>query len=345
MQITPRTLQSTAELDQQITQPPTKVVEAIAGCPGDFVVLGAGGKMGFHIARMLQRSLAELGRQQTLTVVSRFSSSSARHSFQQLGFQVIPADLSLQADLDRLPLAENVIFLAGVKFGTASDPGQLQRLNVTMPAMVAEKYRQSRIVALSTGCVYSFTTPQSGGSKESSPTNPPGQYARSCLGREQAFFRGSEKHGTPCALVRLNYSIDLRYGVLVDLAQDVLAGRPVDLSTGYVNVIWQGDAVAYILQCFSQLDSPPRVLNVTGAETLSVRQIASQFAERFGCQVSFTGRESESAWLSNSARAHQLFGVPRISVSQMMDWIADWLKRGNPTLNKPTQFQNREGSY
>jgi nucleoside-diphosphate-sugar epimerase len=235
--------------------------------------------------------------------------------------------------------------MAGVKFGTSSAAGLLKRLNAVMPELVAEHYRGSRIVALSTGCVYSFTAPESGGSTEDAATDPPGVYAQSCLQRERAFINGSQTHGTKCALVRLNYSIDLRYGVLVDIAQQVKAGTPIDVTTGYVNVIWQGDAVAQILQCLPLADSPPLVINVTGAETLAVRELATQFADRFGCIAEFTGTEAATCWLNNSARARELFGEPRVCVRQMMDWIADWIDRGGETLGKPTQFQTRDGNY
>ena len=218
-------------------------------------------------------------------------------------------------------------------------------MNVVAPELAVDHFRRSRIVALSTGCVYSFTTVESGGSRESDPTDPPGAYAASCLGRERAFAAGSKLHGTQVALVRLNYSVELRYGVLVDLAKDVLAGRPVNVETAHVNVIWQGDAVAHILGCLPLASSPPLVLNVTGADVLRVRDLAARFGRRFGLAVSFSGQEAESAWLNNASRSHELFGKPRISVEQMIEWIVDWVQRGGETLDKPTQFQTRDGNY
>ncbi len=336
---------TTDELDERITRPSDAVVQAIAECDGDFAVLGAAGKMGYHVSRMLTRALDRLGRSDRVLTVSRFSDPPARQRFEAAGFTTIAADLSDPDQVVQVPLARNVIYLAGVKFGTSTAPDLLDRMNVQMPRLIAERFRDARTVALSTGCVYSFVTPESGGSTEQDPTDPPGDYARSCLGREHAFVEGSKRHGTPCALVRLNYSIDLRYGVLVDLAQKVMAGEPIDVTTGYVNVIWQGDAVAQILQCFSVLGSPPRIINVTGTEVLPVRDLAKRFAERLGVAVSFHGQEAPTAWLSNSGRAEQWFGPPQVGVDQMIDWIAQWLTDGGATYSKPTHFENRSGQY
>ena len=214
-----------------------------------------------------------------------------------------------------------------------------------MPRLIAEQYKDSRIVALSTGCVYDFIDVASGGSTEESPTNPPGDYAISCLGREEAFVDRSTQWGSLSSLIRLNYSNELRYGVLVDIAANVLSGKPVAVDTGYVNVIWQGDAVEHIVRSLEHATCPPFVLNVTGPETLSVRELALAFGERFGRTPQFSGTESQTAWLSNASRSHELFGPPPVSVDTMIDWIADWLQRGGPTLNKPTKFEVRGGDY
>jgi nucleoside-diphosphate-sugar epimerase len=238
-----------------------------------------------------------------------------------------------------------VVFLAGVKFGTSSSPDLLHRMNVSMPELVAQHYRHSRIAALSTGCVYAFTTPQSGGSTEDSSVDPPGAYAQSCLGREQAFIYGSEKYQTPCALVRLNYSVELRYGVLVDIAQRVYAGLPVSVETGYVNVIWQGDAVRQIIRCLPLASSPPLILNVTGCQTLSVRELAEQFGKAFDKPVRTQGTETPTAWLSNNGRAVSHFGKPQTDTDTMIHWIAQWIAQGGPLLDKPTHFENRSGAF
>lgn len=339
------TPETTAELDELISTPTDAVIEAVGQCDGRFAVLGAGGKMGFHVSLMLRRALEKLNRREPVVTVSRFGSVETRQQFANAGFETVCADLSSADEISELPEYENVFYLAGVKFGTSGNPELLTRMNVLMPQLVARHFQRSRIVALSTGCVYSFTTPESGGSTEDSPTDPPGEYAQSCKGREAAFRDASEQFGTRSCLIRLNYSIDLRYGVLVDIAQKVRAGLPVDVSTGYANVIWQGDATAHIIQTLPYAAAPPFVLNVTGPETLSVRDIAHMFAERFGCGPTIEGEEQSTAWLSNASKSHSLFGRPRVGIEQMTSWIADWLEQGGETLNKPTHFEVRDGDY
>lgn len=336
---------SVEELDELISRPSEAVQTALSICPGRFIVLGAGGKMGLHVSQMLQRALSGIGWDEPVMVVSRFENTETRDRFEAADFDVISADLSDPHQVAALPDAENVYFLAGVKFGTSSRPDLLQRMNIDMPRLIADRYRSSRIVALSTGCVYAFSSPLSGGPTEDDPTDPPGDYARSCLGREGAFREASDRYGTRCVLIRLNYSVELRYGVLVDIAQKVLAEAPVSLDMGYANVIWQGDAIAHIIQSLPRANSPPLVLNVTGAEILRVHDVARGFAERLGKEVRLEGTEAPTAWLSNASRSHQMFGAPKVSLNQMMDWIADWLKRGGPTLNKPTHFEVRSGGY
>ncbi|MCB1087834.1 MAG: NAD(P)-dependent oxidoreductase, partial [Verrucomicrobiae bacterium] len=223
--------------------------------------------------------------------------------------------------------------------------GMLERFNVEMPRRVAERYPDSRLVALSTGCVYPFVPPASGGSKETDGTDPVGDYAISCLGRETAFCEAADRRGTMSALIRLNYAIDLRYGVLVDIAQKVLAGVPIDVTMGHVNVIWQGDALAHTVQALTRVSAPPFILNVTGSGILEVRDLANRFGERLGKEVEITGTEAETAWLNDASLSHQLFGQPRVSVDEMIDWIATWLEAGGGTLGKPTHFETRDGNY
>ena len=340
--MSPRTTQ---ELDDLLSRPSNGVLQTIRDSPGRFAVLGAGGKMGFHVGRMLQRALDDAGRTEQVLAVSRFGSDQKRKQFEDSNFDVHVADMSDPKQASQLPDAENVFFLAGIKFGTSSNPALVEQMNVTMPRLVAERYMNSRIVALSTGCVYEYVAPNSGGSTETSTTNPPGEYAQSCLGREQAFVDNSLRNGTPTSLIRLNYSNEPRYGVLVDIAQKVLTDAEVSLDMGYVNVIWQGDAVAHVIQSLSHAASPPFVLNVTGEQILRVRDLANMFGERFGKSPKFTGHPNETAWLNNASHSHRMFGKPSVSVEQMVDWIADWLKRGGETLNKPTRFEVRNGDY
>ena len=336
---------STAELDELISRPDDRVLAALRNAPGDCMVIGAGGKMGFHVCRMLQRGFAAIGRGQRVFAVSRFRDAAARRVFDDAGIEVIACDAGEPQQLARLPDVGHLFFLAGVKFGTSDNPQLLQRLNVELPQRVAERFRDATIVALSTGCVYAMTTPASGGSREDSPTDPPGDYARSCLGREQAFCSASRENGTRCTLIRLNYSIDLHYGVLVDIAQAILRGEPVHVETGYVNVIWQGDAVSHIIQSLGLAAAPPAILNVTGSEVLSVRALAQKIAARLDRPLQIAGEESSTAWLSNAGRAHELFGAPRVSLDQMIDWTCNWLLAGRPTWNKPTHFEARSGDF
>ncbi len=338
----PRTLD---ELDELMTRPDAGVIETIDALPGDILVLGAGGKMGYHLSRMLLRAIQHHGRSDRVIAVSRFSDPQVKEQFEAHGLTTLPADLSNPEQLSALPDAPFVFFLAGVKFGTSNQPELLEKMNIHMPQDVAERFRDARIVALSTGCVYSFSTPQSGGSVESDPTDPPGAYAQSCLGREEAFRTASTKWNTPVSLIRLNYAIDLRYGVLLDIAQKVYRREPVSVEMGYVNVIWQADAIRHIIQSLRETASPPAVFNVTGPGVLCTRDLALGFAERFGCSVVLEGTEQPSAWLSNSAKACQLFGEPQVTIEQMMDWTAAWVEQNGPTLEKPTHFEVRSGSF
>jgi len=334
-------------LDDFMSRPRERALAALAETEGNIGVLGAGGKMGFHLALMLRRGLEANGQsdRRKVVAVSRFGSAAARAKFESQGIATISADLGEAHQLASLPEFPNVFFLAGVKFGTAHEPGLLEKFNVVMPRLVAERFQKSRIAALSTGCVYSFVSPKTGGSSEESPTKPVGDYAISCLGRETAFREAADQWGTRSALIRLNYAIDLRYGVLVDIAQKVVAGLPVDLSTGFVNVIWQGDALAHIIEALPYAGAPPFVINVTGPGILGVRDLATGFGERFGKMPVLVGEETETAWLNDASKAHALFGKPEVTVDEMIEWIATWLESGGETLGKPTHFEARDGKY
>jgi nucleoside-diphosphate-sugar epimerase len=294
---------------------------------------------------MLQRALAHLGRPADLLAVSRFTTLHDRADFDRHGIATRAADLCDPAALAALPEAPTVFFLAGVKFGTSAAPELLRRINVELPGLVAERFRRSRIVAYSTGCVYPFVRPDSGGATEATPTAPVGDYAASCLGREIAFAEASRRHGTRVVLIRLNYSVEFRYGVLVDLALKVQRGLPVDVTTGYFNVIWQRDGVDHTIRALELAGSPAVPLNITGPEILSVRAVAARCGELFGRPVTFTGQEADTAWLNNAAASHRRFGLPPTSVEQMQRWIVAWLQRGGDTWGKPTAFEQREGKF
>lgn len=331
-----------AELDDLLSTPRPETAAALVRCPGDIVVLGAGGKMGPTLARMAARAAAD-GRR--VTAVSRWSSPAAESALNRAGVGTLRADLLDRADVDRLPDAPNVIFMAGQKFGTTGAPAQTWAMNTIVPANCAERYKNSRIVAFSTGNVYALTPVGAGGSLESDALGPVGEYAASCVGRERVFELYAERFGTRVAIVRLNYSIDLRYGVLVDVATKVKRGDAVSLDMGYVNVIWQGDANRVALECLPHAAAPPFVVNVTGGERLSVREIAEWFGRRFGVSATLTGTERADALLSNTDRMRTTFSAPSTSTNEMLDRVADWVERGGALLGKPTKFEARDGNF
>lgn len=312
---------------------------------GEVLVLGAGGKMGLHVSAMLARADADAGRQCRITAVSRFSTVHGREAFEEFGIRTIACDLEEDAALAALPDAPNIIFMAGAKFGTSGRTDLLRRMNEELPRRVAGRFPGARILVFSTGCVYSMVSVETGGSTESDPTDPPGEYAKSCLQRECAFAEASEKHGTKAILIRLNYSTEFRYGVLVDIAQKVRDGQPVDLETGWVNVIWQRDAVDQILRAFPLASSPASVLNITGPQILRVRDLAEEFGRIFGVTPVFQGEEGAVCWLNNAAKSHRLFGVPPTSIGEMIHRTAVWIKDGGQTFGKPTGFENRSGKF
>ncbi len=332
-------------IDDFLSLPTPRVLEVVARTPGPFLVLGAGGKIGLHLCLMLRQALNQLGRTDRVLAVSRFSTLRDRADFEQRGVETFACDLSDGRSVEQLEDAPTVFFLAGVKFGTASSPALLHAINVEIPQRVADRFAHSRIVAYSSGCVYPFVTPGSGGAREDTPPAPVGDYAASCLAREQAFTRVAAAHGTAVALIRLNYSVEFRYGLLVDIAQMVHERRAVDVTTGHVNVIWQTDAVAHSIQALESAGSPAVPLNVTGGETLSVRDLAQRFGAAFEVPVEITGAESDTAWLNNASHSHRLFGPPLTSVDQMVAWITAWLKRGGETWGKPTGFERRDGRF
>ncbi|MDX1285497.1 MAG: hypothetical protein R3182_10815, partial [Draconibacterium sp.] len=235
--------------------------------------------------------------------------------------------------------------LAGMKFGSEDNLSLTWAMNSYMPGLVAETFKDSRIVAFSTGCVYPLVSIESGGSKETDTPEPIGEYAQSCLGRERMFEYGSLKYGTPSLILRLNYSVELRYGVLVDIALKVKNGVPIDLNMGHFNVIWQGDSNNYTLRSLEKVESPTRILNITGEDILKVKDIAKQFGTLFNKKPEFVGTESETALLNNSQLVFDFFGKPKVPVNKTVEWIAGWLKTERKLLNKPTHFEVRDGKY
>ncbi len=312
---------------------------------GDLLILGAGGKMGPSLAQRARRAADQAGVSKRIIAVSRFSDRAAEKLLQECGVETISADL---LDFDRLatlPDAPNLVFMAGRKFGSAGAPHLTWATNAALPARVAERYRNSKIVAFSSGNVYPFVPVAGGGATEETAPGPIGEYAQSVLARERLFEFFSDRYQTPFCLLRLNYAIDLRYGVLLDIGNNVFAGRPVNVSMGHVNTIWQGDANSVCLRSFSLCQSPPAVLNLTGPEVLSVREIALRFGELLGRPPVFEGQAADTALLNNAGQCHSLFGYPSVTADELIEWTAHWIRTSGPTWNKPTHFEAREGRF
>lgn len=334
------------EIELLLSTPTAGAIEAARALPGDTMVLGVGGKMGTTIAVMLRRALDAAGRKDaTVTGVSRFSRPEARAALEELGVRTLACDLADAAQVEALPATANVLYLAGQKFGTDSAPGLSWIQNTVVPAIVAQRFKDSRIVVFSTGCVYPFVPVIGPGANEAEPVAFLGEYASTCVGRERVFGHYSSEFGTRVLLYRLNYSVELRYGVLVDIALKVLNGETVDVSMGWLNCIWQGDACARAIQCLAHTASLPRILNITGPEKLSIRALAEEFGRRFDRVPVLTGAEAPTAWLSDASESIRLFGPPTTGVPAMMDMIVDYLRAGGHLLGKPTHFETRSGKF
>jgi nucleoside-diphosphate-sugar epimerase len=338
-------IENIEHLEELLSEPTEAAVEALARLEGDLILLGVAGKMGPTLAHMARRASDRAGVRRRILGVARFSDAHIEAWLQNRGVETIRCDLLDADQLDRLPDVPNVIFMTGMKFGSTGQEARTCAMNCWLPAMVCRKYRRSRIVAFSTGNVYGLVPVRGGGSVESDPLNPVGEYAMSCLGRERLVEHFSRTYQTPVSLLRLNYATEMRYGVLVDLAQRVYEGQPVDLAMGHLNAIWQADANAMALATFGRVSVPPFVLNIAGPELLSLRRVAEQFGLLLGRSLTFRGVESADALLNNGQLGHRLFGYPRISARQMIHWIADWIGRGGQTLGKPTHFEVRDGTY
>jgi len=340
-----RAIADEAHLDELLSEPSQQVVDTLERLDGDILVLGAGGKMGPTLARMARRAADQAGSTRRVIGVSRFASGAQEAALHTHGVETIRCDLLDQDAVGRLPVAPNVVFMAGRKFGSTGAESLTWAMNCLVPAAVCRRFEASRIVAFSTGNVYGLTPAGRGGSRETDVPAPVGEYAMSCLGRERVFEHFSLTRGTRVAILRLNYAVEMRYGILVDLAQRVLAGQPIDLAMGYVNVIWQADANRMALCALAQAASPPLVVNLAGTDELSVRVVTESLARALGRPASFTGVESPDALLSNGARGWSLLGPPRVDVARLIEWTADWTGRGLPTIGKPTHFESRAGDF
>ena len=338
-------INSEEQLEETLSRPAPADIEAMRALEGDVMVLGVGGKMGPSLVRLMQRATAESGVRRRIIAVARFSDRSLPAQLQRDGIETIASDLMEDGALRELPDVPNVIYMAARKFGTTGAEHQTWAMNTQLPVLVASRFRHARIVCFSSGNVYPLRPLHLGGATEESPVGPQGEYAQSVLGRERIFEHASHRWGTPVTFLRLNYAIDLRYGVLVDIGQTVYRREPVDVNMPAMNMIWQGDANSVCMRCFPYCQSPPFVLNLTGPETISTRWIAEQFGRRFDCEPAFVGEERDSAFLSNAGKQHRLFGYPKVTPEEMIHWVAHWIEKGNRLLGKPTHFHTRDGNF
>lgn len=338
-------IQNETELNEVLTRPRLALVEFMRTVQSPLVILGAGGKMGPSLAVLARRAAEQAGQPLDILAVSRFADDERWRWLEQQGVRTLSLDLSQRSALEQLPDTISVLYLVGLKFGTTQNPELTWATNTLLPAYVCERYPQARIVALSSGNVYSLTAAHGPGSQEGDPLEPLGEYSNSCVARERIFEYFSLKNQTPIVLLRLSYAIDLRYGVLNDIARRVYEGEAIDLRTGYFNCIWQGDANELILRALALAQSPALALNLTGTVRYSVREIAEQFGRVFDKEPNFQGRENDLALLSDTRRMVGIFGAPATPPEWMVRWTADWVKAGRRTLNKPTHYEAQDGKY
>lgn len=341
----PPRIEDEEELERLLSEPTDAAVEAMQRIPGDVMLLGVGGKMGLSLAQMARRASDAAETDRRIIGVSRFSDPAVERALNECGVETIRGDLLDARFVEALPDAPNVIHMTGMKFGTRGRPSATWATNVYMPALICRRFAGSRIVAFSTGNVYPLVPVESGGSKETDPCLPVGEYAMTALGRERMFEHFSHTLGVPVAVIRLNYAVEMRYGVLVDIARKVWDGKEIDVSMGFVNVIWQGDACAMTLAALADPASPPLVINVAGAEILSVRDVAEEFGRLLDRPAQFRGKEGDTALLSDGHLGHARYGSPRVDAVQLMQWIANWVRRGGRTLERPTHFEVRDGRF
>ncbi len=338
-------IETEEQLEDALSRPSDADVDAMRALHGDLLILGAGGQLGPSLAALARRACEQAGVQKRIIAVARFSDSSVRDRLEAGGIETIACDLLDRESLCKLPGSPNVIFMAGQKFGAAGNQALTWAMNTDLPALVADRFRASRIVAFSSANVYPFVPVRSGGCREEDPVGPIGEYAQSVLGRERMFEHFSARHQTPVALLRLSYAAELRYGVLRDVAEKVFGRQPIDVTTGHVSLIWQGDANSVALRSFAHCAVPPFVLNLSGAEIVPIRSLARKLGDFWGIKPVFAGTESETALVENTSRCREMFGAPSVSLDQMAAWLAHWMEKGGRSLGKPTHYEERDGRF
>jgi nucleoside-diphosphate-sugar epimerase len=337
----PETISDIAALEDLLCRPSQALIDDLRSVEGDIMILGVAGKMGPTLAGLAKAALPD----RRIVGVARFSDPAVKQWLEARGIETINCDLLDENAIGTLPKIPNIIFMAGRKFGAEGDLSLTWAMNSHVPALVAQAFQKSRIVSFSTGCVYPFVPVDGKGADENMAPDPPGEYAQSCVGRERMFEYFSRKFATPGRLFRLNYAIDMRYGVLHDIAGKVLQGKPIDVSLGHVNFIWQGDAAAQALRCLAHCDMPTSPINVSGHEILAVRGLAARFGLLFDRAPVIVGKEQPTAWLTDTSQAARLFGLPIVGTDQLISWTADWISRSMPSLGKPTKYEVRDGRY
>ncbi|MHB9131522.1 MAG: NAD-dependent epimerase/dehydratase family protein [Armatimonadota bacterium] len=337
----PKSVNTVPELDELLSRPSAGLIDFMKTLEGDIMILGAGGKVGPTLTRTAKRAIEAAGVKKDVIAVDVVPMPGLEAD----GIKTLKCDMLDMDAVNTLPKVENIIYMIGRKFGSTGSESLTWALNVMVPYNVARAFTSSRIAAFSTGCVYPVLHVGTGGATEETPVGPIGEYAQSCLGRERMFDYFAETKGERVAHIRLNYAIDLRYGVIYDLANRVFNGEPVDVTTGYANVIWQGDASNQIIQCLGLASAPAKPINITGPEIISIRETAEKCGKFLNKPVSFSGNENGMGYLSNSAYATKLFGAPTVSVDQMVEWTCQWIAIGGENLGKPTHFETQDGKY
>lgn len=338
-------MENIEDVYHKLLEPSEDLIADITKLDGDILILGVGGKMGPALAKLARQAVLKSGTDKKIIGVSRFSEQGLEAELNELGIETISADLLEDDQLQALPDVKNVLYLAGTKFGTTGKESFTWAMNSYLPGRVAQKFINSRMVVFSTGNIYHLTPVTQGGATEERLPEPVGEYAQSCLGRERLFQYYSTKHNIPVLIYRLNYANDVTYGVLMDIAKSVDQGKPIDLRMGNVNVIWQGDANEMALRALHHCEVPAKLLNITGPETASVRWIAEEFGKMFNKKPLFENEENPTALLSNASESFRLFGYPKVTLKNMLIVLAEWVKQGGKTMNKPTHFQEREGKF